>query len=70
MPQSNLLAQMQNIRQLMGGNPQAMAIQLMRQNPQLAQQFDQFMQTHRGMTPAQVLQQQGIDPAQLGMTDK
>ena len=66
-PQNNLLSQMQAIRQMMGGNPQAFAIQAMRNNPQLAQQFDQFMQTHKGMTPAQVLQQQGIDPSILGM---
>lgn len=68
MPQNNLLSQMQAIRQMMGGNPQAYAIQMMRDNPQLAQQFDQFMQTHRGMTPAQVLQEEGIDPSSIGMS--
>ena len=53
----------------MGGNPQAMAIQLMRNNPKMAQDFDQFMQQYQGMTPSQVLSKNGIDPASLGFTD-
>ena len=51
----------------MGGNPQAVAIQMMRNNPQLARQFNDFMQTNQGKTPQQVLQERGIDPSMLGM---
>lgn len=65
-PQNSLLAQMQSIRQLMGGNPQAMAVQLMKSNPQLARQFDEFMRTNQGKTPDQVLQERGIDPSIFG----
>ena len=68
-PQSNLLAHMQGIRQIMGGDPQAFALQMMRSNPQLAQQFDAFMQANQGKTPAQVLRERGIDPASLGFSD-
>lgn len=50
----------------MGGNPQAMAVQLMKNNPQLARQFDEFMRTNQGKTPDQVLQERGIDPSIFG----
>ena len=54
---------------MMGGDPQAFAMQMMRSNPQLAQQFDAFMQANQGKTPAQVLRERGIDPASLGFND-
>ena len=59
--QNNLLAQMQSIRQLMGGNPQQMMLQAMQSNPQMYQQFQQFMRDNQGKTPEQVAQENGID---------
>lgn len=52
---------------MMGGNPQAFAIQMMQSNPQLARQFDEFMQANRGKTPGQVLRDRGIDPSSIGL---
>lgn len=51
----------------MGGNPQAFAIQLMRSNPEVAKRFNDFMIEHKGQTPAEVLQEKGIDPSSIGM---
>ena len=51
----------------MGGNPQAFAIQFMRNNPEVAQRFNDFMIEHQGQTPAQVLQGMGVDPTSIGM---
>lgn len=51
----------------MGGNPQAFAIQFMRDNPEVAQRFNDFMMENQGLTPAQVLQGKGIDPSSIGM---
>lgn len=51
----------------MGGNPQAFAIQLMRSNPEIAKQFNDFMTEHQGQTPAEVLRESGIDPSSIGM---
>lgn len=59
----------QSIRQLMGGDPQAFAVQMMQSNPQLLQQFDNFMQLNKGKTQAQVLRDNGIDPSTLGISD-
>lgn len=59
----------QSIRQLMGGNPQAFAIQMMQNNPQLLYKFDNFMQLNKGKTQAQVLRDNGIDPSMVGISD-
>lgn len=56
-----MIEQMQAIRQMMGGNPQAMLQQLMRTNPQMYQQFQQFMANNQGKTPEQVARENGID---------
>lgn len=68
-PQNSLLMRAQSIRQLMGGDPQAFAVQMMQSNPQLLQQFDNFMQLNKGKTQAQVLRDNGIDPSTLGISD-
>lgn len=60
-PQNSMLAQLQGIRQMMGGNPQAMLQQLMHTNPQMYQQFQQFMASNQGKTPEQVARENGID---------
>lgn len=66
-PQTSMLQQMQAIRQMMGGNPEAFAIRMMAENPELARQFNDFMSEHKGQTPAQVLRGSGIDPTSIGM---
>ena len=66
-PLGNIFAQAQAIRQAMGGNPQAFAIQFMRSNPEIAKQFNDFMTEHQGQTPAEVLRESGIDPSSIGM---
>lgn len=45
----------------MGGNPQQMMLQAMQSNPQMYQQFQQFMRDNQGKTPEQVAQENGID---------
>lgn len=45
----------------MGGNPQGTLQQLMRNNPQMYQQFQQFLNDNQGKTPQQVAQEHGIN---------
>jgi len=52
-----MLAQMQNIRQMMGGNPQAFYQQMMQTNPQ----FAAFVRDNQGKSPEQIAQEHGID---------
>ena len=56
-PQNNLLSQMQAIRQMMGGNPQAFAMQMRQSNPQ----FAAFVRDNQGKSPEQIAQEHGID---------
>ena len=42
---------------MLGGNPQAMAQQMMRTNPR----FAQFVQRNQGKTPEQIARENGID---------
>lgn len=49
------------LKQMMGGNPQSMLQGLMRSNPQMYQQFQQFLSANQGKTPQQVAQENGID---------
>ena len=60
-PSGNVFERVQAIRQLMGGDPQGMLQQLMRTNPQMYQQFQQFMANNQGKTPEQVARENGID---------
>jgi len=46
---------------MMGGNPQGMLQQMMRSNPQMYQQFQQFMQNNQGKSLEQVARENGID---------
>lgn len=42
---------------MMGGDPQAFAIQMMKNNPQ----FAAFVRDNQGKTPEQIAQEHGID---------
>lgn len=50
---------------MLGGNPQGMLQQVMRNNPELYQQFQQFMANNQGKTLEQVARENGIDYASI-----
>lgn len=55
---ANPLGNVQNlVRMLRSGNPQQMAENLLRQNPQ----FRQFMEENKGKDPMQVAREHGLD---------
>lgn len=60
-PQNPTLERLQAIRQMMGGDPQGMLQQVMRSNPQVYQQFQQFLNNNQGKTLEQVAKENGID---------
>lgn len=54
---NGIFSRLNSLKQIMGGNPQAVYDDLMRNNPQ----FQQFMQQNKGKTPEQVARENGID---------
>lgn len=64
-PQNQVLERLQAISQMLGGNPQGMLQQVMRNNPELYQQFQQFMANNQGKTLEQVARENGIDYASI-----
>lgn len=52
-----------------GGNPEAIAMQMLSNNPQARQLMEQFKNMSKGMSPKefamQLARQRGIDPAQV-----
>lgn len=58
----NQFSNLMNIaRMVKSGNPEQIAMNLMRQNPQ----FKQFVEQNRGKTPEQVARENGIDFSQI-----
>ena len=58
-PQSNggIFSRLNQIKGMMGGNPQAMYDQMMQGNPQ----FAEFVRSNRGKSPDQIAAENGID---------
>ena len=54
---NGMLARAMQMKQMLGGNPEAMFRQMMQNNPQ----FAQFVQENSGRTPEQIAQAYGID---------
>lgn len=54
---NNLINRIQNIKGVMGNNPQALFQNMMQNNPQ----FQQFAQSVKGMTPEEAFQRYGLN---------
>ena len=61
MPKNNMLNQLRGLKQMLGGNPQAMYDKMLRENPQ----FKSFVEANQNKSPEQIAKDYGIDFNQI-----